>query len=194
MDYQMAKVAIKTDNPYVLNVLGAPFGDGPQDQDYQKEWFTDQTDFWLDRIGTRPVTYFHGFEEAEPSVIGIERRYWKASDGVHFEVELFKDNPLAIKVWEAAQAGVAFASTGAISHMVRPIERGGAIEIWPIGELALIDGRTHRPANIRARVEVARAKATFAAAGLELPKEVAEAPDRAQRIARLKARAKLTLY
>jgi HK97 family phage major capsid protein len=80
-------------------------------------------------------------------------------------VALDQASALARRVWEAAQKGLARASSGAIGHLVR-VARDGRILAWPVGELSLLDARQHAPANPYA-VALVQAKATFAAAGLD---------------------------
>ena len=157
---------------WVLEVLGVPYGGPFGGKDAQGEYFTPETDLWLDRIPKRPVVYYHGLLEggSRPQVIGEELGWERRPDGVWFRVLLDRANALARRVWEAAQKGLARASSGAIGHLVR-VAADGRILAWPIGELSLLDARQHRPANpyavaIPYRMEATRAKAAFAAAGL----------------------------
>src|SRR5574341_1022751 len=149
-----------------LDVLGVPYGGPFGGRDAQGEFFTPQTDLWLERIPRRPVVYYHGLAEAEraPEIIGEETGWERREDGVWFRVLLDKTSRLARRVWEAAQKGLARASSGAIGHLVR-VAPDGRILVWPVGELSLLDAREHPPANPYA-VALVHAKATFAAAGL----------------------------
>lgn len=151
---------------WVLDVLGVPYGGPYGGRDAHGEYFTPQTDLWLERIARRPVLYYHGLAEPDrpPEVIGEELGWERRSDGVWFRVALDTGKALARRVWEAAQAGAARASSGAIAHLVR-VAPGGEILVWAVGELSLLDARQHRPANPYA-VALARVKSAFAAAGL----------------------------
>jgi HK97 family phage major capsid protein len=151
---------------WTLDVLGVPYGGPFGGKDAQGEYFTPQTDLWLERITRRPVVYYHGLAEggAAPQVIGEEVGWERRADGVWFRVVLDQANALARRVWEAARKGLARASSGAISHLVR-VAGDGRILVWPVGELSLLDARQHAPANPYA-VALVHAKATFAAAGL----------------------------
>lgn len=154
------------DNGWILDVLGVPFGGPFGGKDAQGEYFTPQTDLWLERISKRPVVYYHGLVEDEgtPQVIGEELGWERRADGIWFRVALDRAHALARQVWEAAQKGMARASSGAIGHLVR-VAPDGRILVWPVGELSLLDARQHAPANPYA-VALVHAKATFAAAGL----------------------------
>ena len=85
--------------------------------------------------------------------------------GVWFDVML-SDNPLADRVWEAANAGTAKASSGAVNYLVRK-DASGEILTWPLAELSVFDtGQGRQPANQLARVEL---KSLFKSAQIELP-------------------------
>jgi hypothetical protein len=160
--------AIKSDDgDWVLDVLGAPFGGPYGGRDSYGEYFTPETDFWLDHIATRPVVYYHGLREGAPEVIGREIKAWIDAAGVWFRVRLDQTKDAARRVWEAAQRGAARASSGAISHLVRE-SAGGRIDVWPIGELSLMDGSVDLPANPYA-VALPAARALYRSAGLALP-------------------------
>ncbi len=175
---QTIKAVQAADDEWTLDVLGVPYGGPYGGRDAQGEFFTPETDLWLERIPQRPVVYYHGLAEGEgaPQVIGREVGWERRADGVWFRVALDRASKLARRVWEAAQQGCARASSGAIGHLVR-VAADGRIVVWPIGELSLLDGRDHQPANPFAvavpalagapyAVEVAHAKAVFEAAGL----------------------------
>ena len=55
--------AILGGDAWVLDVLGVPFGGPFGGKDAQGEYFTPETDLWLERIPRRPVVYYHGLEE-----------------------------------------------------------------------------------------------------------------------------------
>lgn len=155
---------------WALDVLGVPFG-GPHDgRDRQGEFFTPQTDLWLDKIPKRPVVFYHGMDERGkhigPEIIGQEVGHEAKADGVWFRVILDKTKEKARAVWRSAQRGLASASSGALSHLVsrRP---NGEITVWPMGELSLLD-ETRTPVNSYA-VAVPALKAVYQQAGLTLP-------------------------
>jgi hypothetical protein len=151
-------------NDWVLDVLVAPYGGPYGGRDAQGEFFTPETDLWLERIQRRPVVYYHGLDERQPQVIGEELGWERRADGVWFKVALDRTSRLARRVWEAARKGMARASSGAIGHLVR-VAGDGRILTWPIGEISLLDVGRHAPANPYA-VALVHAKALFAAAGL----------------------------
>ncbi len=172
--HRAARAAGETGGGWVLDVLGVPYGGPYAGRDAQGEFFTPESDLWLERFPARPVVYYHGLddEHGPPQIIGQELGWERRADGVWFRVALDRASALARRVWEAAAEGMARASSGAIGHLVR-VARDGRILVWPVGELSLLDGRVHQPANPYAvavpyRVEAARAKAAFEAAGLHV--------------------------
>lgn len=157
---------------WVLDVLGVPYGGPFGGRDAEGEYFTPESDLWLERIPRRPVVYYHGLDEesSSPQVIGEELGWERRADGVWFRVLLDRGSALARRIWDAAQKGFARASSGAIGHLVRTAP-DGRILVWPIGELSLLDTREHLPANPYAvavpyTIPAAHAKALFDAAGL----------------------------
>lgn len=161
---------------WILEVLGVPYGGPFGGKDAQGEYFTPETDLWLERIPKRPIVYYHGLDDSTPQIIGEDLGWEQRPDGVWFRVLLDQASGLARRVWDAARRGLARASSGAINHLVR-VANDGQILVWPVGELSLIDLREHEPVNPYAvaipetagqpyRVDMARAKAIFAAAGL----------------------------
>lgn len=152
----------------VLRVLGAPYG-----WDKDGEQFTDKTDFMLDIGESRPVIYYHGIKddasgwEEKPEVIGRATAVERDDKGLWFEVILDKTKELANRIWDAAKQGIARASTGAISHLVRDRD-DGTIDVWPIGELSLIDENLFRHAA-NPRAVAMPVKAMFESVNLELP-------------------------
>ncbi|HOA23223.1 MAG TPA: phage major capsid protein [Aggregatilineales bacterium] len=166
------RVDAEAGEDWVLDVLGVPYGGPFGGKDAEGEYFTPESDLWLERIPRRPVVYYHGLEEEDspPQIIGEELGWERREDGVWFRVLLDRGSALARRIWEAAQKGFARASSGAIGHLVRTAP-DGRILVWPIGELSLLDAREHLPANpyavaIPYTIPAAYAKALFDAAGL----------------------------
>jgi len=158
-----------------LEVLAAPYG-SPEDRDHLNEYFSARTDFMLDIGDRRPALYFHGFTSEKkmakkPSAIGIATAARTDEQGLWMEVTL-KDSPLADKLYKAAEAGTCKASTGAVNYLCRTAQ-DGEVEVWPIGELSLIDeGPGRHPANDKAIA--VPLKALFAEMELDVPEAFGE--------------------
>lgn len=155
-----------------LDVLGAPYRGPYNGKDSDGDWFSSQTDFWLDKIGRRPIVHYHGWDSegtpTDPEVIGQEIGYEVKADGVWFKVLLDEASKTAAAIWEAAKKGFARASSGAISHLVRPLNEHGHIDLWPIAEISLMDiSKGNYPANSYA-VALPVLKAVYKAANLTL--------------------------
>jgi HK97 family phage major capsid protein len=179
------EVRVKADSPngeWKLEVLGVPYGghvptlDGSRDAD--GETFSDGTDLWLEIGERRPVAYYHGMTpegtpDEHPEAIGVAEFVRRDARGGWFEVTLDRASKWAARVWLAALAGTAHASSGALGHLVR-VGMGGLIDVWPLGELSVFDaGGGRQPANRLATV--IPLKALFDAAGLPMPEAFAEA-------------------
>ena len=161
---------------WVLDVTGIPY-DGI---DADGEYFDPSTNLHEDKFGLPPVVYYHswpakGNPTGAPAYIGKTAHVEKRADGVHYRVILDKANALAQKVWEAAKAGAAYASTGSVAHLVRKARDGHILE-WPVAELTLLDSRDGLQSKSRYAVAVPVTKAIYAQAGLD-PSALDEAPE-----------------
>jgi len=169
----------KTADGWALEVLGAPYG-GPNDgKDEDGEYFSKETDFMLNEGDQRPVLYFHGRDElgsptTRPEVIGTATVSRRDERGLWFEVILDKAKEFSKRIYEAALAGLARASTGSINYLVRRAADGELLS-WPIGELTLIDrSDLRRPAN---ELAVAHLKSAFIQSGIDYPETFAQAEE-----------------
>ena len=149
-----------------LRVLGIPFGGPIKGRDADGEAFHEDTNIWIKEGDSIPLTYYHGFgpddpDEVQPNPVVIGRAKYTGADerGHWFEPRFDTEEPLAQRV--LADAAKAKASSGAVGHLVR-MGKGGLIDVWPVGELAVFDTNEWRlPANelavIEAKAEVPEA-------------------------------------
>lgn len=181
--YLKAVVPRATDGE--LDVLAAPFY-GPLDgRDEHGEYFSPRTEFQSELIPYPPVFYYHGAETGNSAAaIGRTSDRWEDNLGVWFRVGLDLTQPEARRVWQAAQVGNAYASTGGVGASIIT-DSTGEIRQWLIGEISLfdMDDRVGRmPAN-RYAIAMPRMKALLDAlpqAQRRLFDEVYQAPDGAQ--------------
>lgn len=170
-------IAIKAVGDWELDVLAIPYG-GPTEKDSQGEYFSQETNLYLDAFKSPLVVYYHGHDpngrpQGEPEVIGTAVGVEQRGDGVWVRVMLDKLSQYAKRVWEAAKQGIARASSGSISHLVRTASDGRILS-WPLAELSLFDTDPSRqPANPYA-VALPVMKANYAKSGEELPDLPAE--------------------
>lgn len=170
--------AIKADSgEWELDVLGVPFGGPNNGRDSDGQYFSNATKLYLERYQAIPAVYYHGMDPdtgrpaSEPQYIGKTTRYEVKADGVWFRVVLDKTNSFARRVWEAAQAGIAKASSGSIAHLHR-IAANGHITHWPVAELSIFDAvGSRQPANQYA-VALPALKSVYAQAGIVLPDDI----------------------
>ena len=169
--------AITDGDEWTLDVLGCPYGGPNGGKDAQGEFFAPDTQFHADKFGLPPAVYYHGYGDdgkpsSDPVFIGRTLKRWKDHAGEWFRVQLDKGVAEAKRVWDAAIAGTARASSGAVAHLVRT-DPGGHIRHWPVAELSIFetDGGK-QPANGYAVAMVA-AKALWSIAGQTLP-DIAE--------------------
>jgi hypothetical protein len=164
---------IKAAGEGTLEVLGIPFGGPDRGRDAQGQYFSANTKTYLDAGKSVPVFYYHGYTSAgkpqgDPVLIGNATYDRTDARGHWFKVGLDLTKDLARKVWEAAKKGLAKASSGAVSHLVR-LAQDGEILNWVIGELSVFDtaeGKT--PANAYA-VALPVMKSLYQFAGIEFP-------------------------
>jgi len=168
--------AVKSDSgDWEIEILGVPFG-SPSDRDSDGEFFTAQTKLHLDKFPTPPLVFFHGYNEqkqpdAQPIYVGKTTGYEVRKDGVWFRGVLDKAVAQAKAVWDAAQQGMARASSGSIAHFVRKAANGQLLE-WPLAELSVFDTFNGKnPANRRAVVTPVM-KMVYEQAGLSLPVDI----------------------
>lgn len=167
------KYTIKAVGDWELEVLGAPYGGPLGGKDSAQEYFDASTDFHLDKFDNPIIAYYHGFTpdgkpQGKPEIIGKAVEIDRRDDGVWYRVVLDKMSEYAKRVWEAAKAGLAKASSGSIEHMVR-YEADGKITNWPLVELSLFDtGEGRQPCNSYA-VALPVMKAMYEQAGLDWP-------------------------
>ncbi|GIV50493.1 MAG: hypothetical protein KatS3mg038_1014 [Candidatus Kapaibacterium sp.] len=126
----------------------------PKDQ--HGEYFTAQTNFYLDWYTSRPVLFHHGMDEKH----GLEQIGYVTNISVHpqglwAEAQLDLSNPLAVQVYELVKQGKLGWSSGSIPHLVRT-EADGRITDWPIVEASL----TPTPAEPHRTTAVALKSAT----------------------------------
>ena len=178
----MKILAIKNDaGEWVLDVLGNPYG-GPMDRDSDGEYFNADTQFHEDKFPPPPIVYYHGYDpttkkpQGDPEYIGKAISRERRNDGVWYRVILDKANQAARKVWEAAQKGLAVASSGSIAHLAR-VDRTGHIRQWPVVELSLWDNDGSRPQANRHAVAIPAMKMMYQQAGIALPDDIEQEPE-----------------
>jgi hypothetical protein len=165
---------VKAAGDWTLDVLGVPYG-SPDSKDSDGEYFDAKSELHSDKWPWPPAVYYHGFGPdkkpmGDPEYIGKTVKRWIDAAGVWYRVVLDKASALARRVWDAAQKGVARASSGSIAHLTR-IDEDGHIREWPVVELSVFDATDGKqPAN-RYAVAIPTAKAIYRKAGLEFTPE-----------------------
>lgn len=185
-DTPQIKGVREEDGEWIVEVLGVPFGGHKDGKDEHGEYFSPRTDLMMDIGETRPATYFHGMTPRgayalKPDRIGKAKYIRMDEQGHWFDVILDSTNELARRVWQAAKAKVAKASSSVVYGLKR-MAQDGEILVWAFGELALFDeGAGRHPAN---QLAVVNMKALFDNAGIEYPEsftktgEVVEADEK----------------
>ena len=174
--------AVKAAGDWELDVLYLPYGGPNAGKDSHGEYFTARTNEHADKFPNPLILYYHGHDadgkpQGEPVIIGKALKRWADTAGRWVRVQLDRASDYARRMWEAAQKGVARASSGSIAHLVRS-EKDGHITNWPVVEISLIDAAGKRqPANQYA-VALPAAKSHLQLAGQSLPAEFdTPAPD-----------------
>ncbi len=145
-------VTVKAAGDWTLEVLGVPFGGPFNGKDSDGEFFSAKTNTYPEFYREIPAVYYHGFTPegqpaAQPVVIGKAIFSHTDGQGHWYKVFLDKMGALARRVWEAAKAGTARASSGSVAHLVRKAKSGEILD-WPVAELSIFDVEGKRqPAN-----------------------------------------------
>ena len=164
---------IKAVGDWELDVLAIPYGGPNAGKDSDGEYFSPETELYLDQFPTPLVVYYHGLDDNKkpmgaPEVIGKAQGHEKRPDGVWVRVVLDKANEYAKRVWESAKEGLARASSGSVAHLVRTA-LDGLITHWAFAELSLFETDTGKqPANNYA-VALPAVKAMYEQAGISWP-------------------------
>lgn len=120
----------------------------PNSPDLQGDYFTKDTDFFLENGETRPILYRHG---AHPVIKSrkLGRATLTVDDvGVFLEGELNLRDNYEKAIYKLAEMGKLGWSSGSMGHLVTKKPNGKSLEIvsWPIGEASLtpnpVEGRT----------------------------------------------------
>jgi hypothetical protein len=180
--YRLMVSAVKAVGDWEIDITAVPFGG----RDSDGQWFDDNTDTMSDNFSNPVILYHHGVMpgkqslQANPVVIGKAMSVEKKSDGWHIRAMLDKTVEFARRVWEAAQKGLAVASSDSIAHLAR-LEVGGKlvmyeknkpgrIAVWPLAGVSLWDNvaGNFSPAS-RNAIALPAMKAIYEQAGLILP-------------------------
>jgi hypothetical protein len=140
----------------------------PEQKDLVDEYFTKDTDFWLDRWSRRPLLYQHGLDhtlKGTDAIVGTVDTYELDDIGLWIEAQLDTRHRFKQAIETLINEKALNLSSGALPRFV---ERSpdGFIKTWPIVEATL----TPTPAEYRL-ADVVLVKAAFEAIGEEL-KEV----------------------
>lgn len=137
LDEQLRAV-IKAQTEKTITVAGwlVKFGGA----DLYGERFDEETNFWLDTVGSTPVVlYDHGFNDAvQKSVLGMGV-ITKQKDGLWVEAELAKHDKYVQQIAVLIGHGVMGWSSGSVGHLVDRdfSENPVRIKSWPIVEASL---------------------------------------------------------
>lgn len=170
--YKSSHLFIKATGDWELDVLGIPFGN-INNKDSDGEFFSEKTNLYLDKFSSPLIVYQHGYDKSvngidqmpKPEIIGEAKSYSVDERGVWWRVALDKTNEYAKKIWEAAKNGLARASSGTVSHLMRK-NPTGEITDWPVAEISLLDRIA--PANNYA-LALPVLKSHYQQAGKDLP-------------------------
>ncbi len=120
----------------------------PNSPDLQGDYFTKDTDFFLENGETRPILYRHGAHSVIKSR-KLGRATLTVDDvGVFLEGELNLRDNYEKAIYKLAEMGKLGWSSGSMGHLVTKKPSGKSLEIvtWPIGEASLtpnpVEGRT----------------------------------------------------
>jgi len=112
---------------------------GANDPDLQGDYFTKETNFFIDNYDTRLILYRHGVHpKIKDKQLG--RATLVVDDaGVFMQGELLLRDAYESAILELIRAGKLGLSSGSMSHLVEKKQVGKSFQIlsWPIGEASL---------------------------------------------------------
>lgn len=146
------------------------FGD-PEHTDLDGHYFTQETDYWLDKWDTIPMLYGHGTEGMKGSCVVGAWDTKRVDDGIGIWVEGQKDkaHKYAKYVQELIDAGVLKLSSDSIQHLLKGSKQANGatqIEQWPLVGVSL----TPIPCEPR-MMPVAAVKSAFKSIGVDVELE-----------------------
>lgn len=137
---------------------------GPGQRDLQGDYFTSETQLWLDHYKTAPLLFHHGLDtDVGLSVIG--KRVGAATDeiGIFVKDWIDKSNKYWTMVEPLLQAGRLYYSPGSAPHLVKRADDGRLLS-FPVVE----DTLTPMPAQYRLR-PIEQIKAAYKSASIDMP-------------------------
>lgn len=165
----------KTASPTAIKVLredekGVEIGGhlllwgNPKQKDLDDEYFTPETQLWLEVYKNAPVLFHHGLDNSiGTAVIGHRIKAVPDDIGVWVEHWLDKSKEFWKMVKPLLEAEALYYSPGSAPHLVEK-EEGGRLKSWPVVE----DTVTLIPCQFRL-LPVEHLKAVYEAANIELP-------------------------
>lgn len=123
----------ETEDTLTLGGWGVVFGGA----DLQGEYFTPDTDFWLDKLpGPRPVLYEHTMHPILKSeMLGATSNIEQRDEGLWVEMELDRHNRYVEGLRRLVEEGALGISSGTAAHLMR--REGRHIISWPLVEFSL---------------------------------------------------------
>ncbi len=143
---------------------------GPNQPDLHGEYFTPETQLYLDWFATRPVLYHHGLDgTVKAAIVGVLDTLRADDVGLWAEAQLDLRERYVQAVHDLVDRGVLGWSSGSLPHLVK-VAQDGRITHWPIVEGSL----TPTPAEPR-HTDVQTLKSAYAALGLDFSRLVPSA-------------------
>jgi hypothetical protein len=142
----------------------------PEHKDLVGDYFTPETELWLDEYKSVPALFHHGLDdEIGLTVVGHRVKAAKDKVGVWVEDWLDKSKKYWRMVKPLLEAEALYYSPGSAPHLVQR-ERDGELKSFPVVE----DTMTPVPAQHRL-LPIEHIKAVYAKANINLPAALAEA-------------------
>lgn len=165
----------KSLDTYDFHVLGLPFGGPMGGKDLHHKFFSNRTNFGIEKGHMLPTTYFHGRTptgkiDQKPELIGTSEFMGVEEDGGWFMTRINKASKWADRLYQAGRKKALRASTGLAGTLQR-WWRNGEYSIWVPGEIGMVDkqvsNREFRGVVNDLAIGVPVLKALYQEAGLE---------------------------
>ncbi len=135
---------------------------GPQAKDLQGDYFTPETNLWLDHYPIVPLLYQHGQDRTIGKRVIGQARPRRDEKGVWYEAQLQQRDEYEMLIMELVKAGALGYSTGSLPHLVERAPDGKLLS-WPVAEITL----TPTPAAGPYLTSVSALRSVYKSAGIE---------------------------
>ncbi len=134
---------------------------GPRAKDLQGDYFTPETNLWLEQYPVVPLLYQHGQDRTLGKRVIGQAHPVRDDKGVWYEAQLQQRDEYETLILELVKTGALGYSTGSLPHLVERAPDGKLLS-WPVAEITL----TPTPAAGPYLTSVSAIRSVYKSAGI----------------------------